>query len=172
MASALGRSNVDTPSGPPAAGNGVTSAAQFWLLCRAGSHRFALPMASVVETMRVLPIEAIAGAPLLVSGLCIIRGAPVAVIDTARLFGDEAARCERLVTVRTGNRTIAFAATAVLGVQSVPADTLEELPPLLRDADAIAAIARLDEELVFFLRAARMLPDDFLADGDVGQVNA
>ena len=140
--------------------------ADLWLLCKAGSHRFALPMANVIETMRMLPVEAVSGPPRLVCGLSIIRGAAVPVIDTARLFDDESARYERLVTVRAGKRTVAFAASAVLGVQRIPDSEHEELPPLMRDAEAIAATTRLDEELVFLLRAARALPHDFHIDSD------
>jgi purine-binding chemotaxis protein CheW len=132
-----------------------------WLLCQAGTHRFALPMASVIETMRMLPVEAVSGPPRFVCGLSIIRGAAVPVIDTARLFDDEAARYERLVTVRTCDRTVAFAASAVHGVRSIKSSECEALPPLLRDAQLIAALARSDEQLVFLLRAARALPEDF-----------
>jgi purine-binding chemotaxis protein CheW len=139
-----------------------------WLLCKAGPHRFALPMANVIETMRMLPVEAINGPPRLVCGLSIIRGAAVPVIDTARLFDDEAAHYERLVTVRTGERTVAFAASAVLGVRMIKRDEREELPPLLRDAQVISALARSDEQLVFLLRAARALPDDFDVSHDAG----
>jgi purine-binding chemotaxis protein CheW len=137
-----------------------------WLLCKAGSHRFALPMANVIETMRMLPVEAVNGPPRIVCGLSIIRGAAVPVIDTARMFDDEAARYERLVTVRTGERIVAFAASAVLGVQMIQGSECEGLPPLLRDAEVIAALARLDEQLVFFLRVARALPDDFHVSDD------
>src|ERR1700683_3674368 len=84
-----------------------------WLLCQAGTHRFALPMASVIETMRMLPVEAVSGPPRLVCGLSIIRGAAVPVIDTARMFDDGAPRCERLVYERAGERTVAFSASAV-----------------------------------------------------------
>src|ERR1700704_3300860 len=52
-----------------------------WLLCRAGMHLCAMPLAHVIATMRVLPIEAVSGAPSYVRGLCVIRGAPVAVVD-------------------------------------------------------------------------------------------
>jgi purine-binding chemotaxis protein CheW len=145
-----------------------TPSTDLWLLCQAGSHRFALPMANVIETMRMLPVEAVSGPPRLVCGLSIIRGAAVPVIDTARMFDDEAARYERLITIRTGERTVAFAASAVLGVQLIQADECEELPPLLREAETITALTRLDERLVFFLRAARALPDDFHVNDDAG----
>jgi len=148
------------------------AAADLWLLCKAGSHCFALPMCNVIETMRTLPIETIASAPPIVLGLCVIRGMAVPVIDTARLFGGEAARYERLVTVRTGERIVAFAASAVLAMQSIEPGRLGELPPLLRDADAIAAVGRLDEDLVFFLHAARAMPDDFLVKGDTERVES
>jgi purine-binding chemotaxis protein CheW len=137
-----------------------------WLLCQAGSHRFALPMANIIETMRMLPVEAVSGPPRLVCGLCIIRGAALPVIDTARLFDDEGAHYDRLVTVRTGERTVAFAASAVLGVRLIQGSECEEMPPLLRDAQVIAALARSDEKLVFLLRAARALPDDFHVGDD------
>ncbi len=155
---------VMAPSESPAANGSGQSASKFWLLCEAGTHRFALPMADVIETMRVLPIETVAGAPRLVIGLSVIRGAAVPVLDTVRLFEAETTRYERLVTVRTGGRTVAFAASAVLAVQSIEDSRREELPPLLRDAEAIASLARLDEELVFVLRAARTIPDDFHLD--------
>jgi purine-binding chemotaxis protein CheW len=44
------------------------AAAQSWLLCRAGGRLCALPVESVIETMRVLPIEKIAQAPEFVLG--------------------------------------------------------------------------------------------------------
>jgi purine-binding chemotaxis protein CheW len=110
--------------------------------------------------MRLLPIAPLAGASPLVLGLCVIRGAPVPVVDTAMLFDDRASRCERLVTIRMGQRTIAFAADVVLGLQAIEPRELSQLPPLLRNVEAIAALNALDEELVFFLHTARTVSDD------------
>jgi purine-binding chemotaxis protein CheW len=145
---------------------GDKSAATLWLLCRAGSHCFALPMSHVIEIMRTLPIEPLANAPPLVRGICVIRGAPVPVVETALLFDDQPARCERLVTVRTGGRTIAFAAESVLGSQAFQTHELGQLPPLLRNVEAIAGIKALDEELIFFLHTARIIPDNFSGLGN------
>ena len=133
-----------------------------WLLCRVGSHQFALPVPQVIETMRMLPIEPLVGAPPMVRGLCIIRGAPTPVVDSASMFDDQPTQYERLVTVRTGKRTIAFATEAVLGVRAIRADELEQLPPLLSDVQTIAAMRALDGELVFLLQIARVIPDDVL----------
>jgi len=139
-----------------------------WLLCKAGSHRFAVPIVNVTEIMRMLPVEAVNGAPPIVRGLSVIRGAAVPVIDTGRVLGDETARYERLIAVRTGERAVALAASAVSGVQRIQESQRGELPPVLRDAEAIAALARLDQELTFFLRVARALPDHFHIGNDAG----
>src|SRR5215831_758193 len=106
-------------------------------------------MADVIETMRVLPIEAIAGAPRFVLGLAVIRGEPVPVVDVARLLGAEAAQPRRFVTVRGARRPIALAVDAVLGVRAAVVE-LSELPPLAGAvaAEAIAAIGALDAQLL------------------------
>lgn len=136
-----------------------------WLLCRCGAYLFALPLANVVETMRPLPIRAVAGAPHYVQGMAIVRGVPVAVVDAGVLLGGEVTRCERLVTVATGSRTIALAVEAVQGICAVGPEQLSELPPLLRNvaSEMVAAIGTLDAEVLFCLRAARIVPEDVLA---------
>jgi purine-binding chemotaxis protein CheW len=144
---------------------------QCWLLCRAGAHLCAMPLDQVIEIMRMLPIEAVSGAPPYVRGLCIIRGTPVPVVDAGLLVGEQATRSARLVTIRAGSRTIALATETVLGVRAIGSEAFDLLPPLLRDAasETITAIGILDAELLFFLRTARMVPADLFdrldADG-------
>jgi purine-binding chemotaxis protein CheW len=154
---ARGRSAA-TANGSDAAGGAS------WLLCRAGTYLCALPLERVVEIMRVLPIEAVSGAPRYVRGICIIRGSPVPVVDTGLLLCDQAIRPERLVTIRAGVRTIALAVETVLGIRAVGAEASNQLPPLLRDAATatIAGIGTLDAELLFFLRTARIVPEELL----------
>ena len=139
-----------------------------WLLCRAGVHLCAMPLGQVVEIMRVLPIESLSGGPPYVRGLCVIRGSPAPVVDTGLLIGDHATRCERFVAVRTGGRIVALAVEAVVGIRMLGAEASDQLPPLLRGAaiETIAAIGTLDAELLFFLRAARIVPEDLLSPLD------
>jgi purine-binding chemotaxis protein CheW len=134
----------------------------FWLLCRTGACRYAIPIGHVIETMRVLPIEAIAGAPSYVRGLCVIRGAPVPVVDAGMLLGNRATQAGRLVAIKAGTRTIALAVETVEGIRAIGPEAGNQLPPLLRDAATatIAAIGTLDAELLFFLHTARIVPDD------------
>jgi purine-binding chemotaxis protein CheW len=135
-----------------------------WLLCRAGMHLCAIRLEHVIEIMRPLPIEAVSGAPPYVRGLSIIRGSAVPVVDTGLLVGEQATDCERLVTIRTGSRTIALAVDAVPGIRTIGAETFNALPPLLQEAagETIAAIGILDAELLLLLRTARIGPADLL----------
>jgi len=132
-----------------------------WLVCRVQAQLCALPLERVVETLRPLPIEPVAGGPAFVLGLAVIRGAPLPVVDTARLLGAQHERAERFVVVEVDGRRIALAVGSVLGVRTVPRGSLHALPPLLLDADTevIAAVGRLDAELLLVLRSARLLPD-------------
>lgn len=145
-----------------------------WLLCRAGGILCALPIEQVVEIMRVLPLDQIAGVPVYVCGVSVIRGAPVPVVDLGRIIGNQTTNPTRLIAVRAAARTIALAVDAVLGVTAIAADASGQLPPLLRDAasDTINAISTLDCDLVIFLRAARLVPEDVLVRLDAERASS
>jgi purine-binding chemotaxis protein CheW len=86
----------------------------------------------------------------------------VPVVDLGLVVGNEATRPDRLVTIRADGRTIALAAEAVLGIRAIGPGTFKELPPLLREAatETVAAIGTLDAELLYVLRAAKVVPAD------------
>ena len=142
--------------------SGVEAVSLAWLLCRAGRRLCALPLAHVVETMRPLPIEKIAGSPQPVLGLSVVRGSPIPVVDVGALFGESETHPQRFVTVRTGERLVGLAVEEVVGVRSIDPDMLDDLPPLLRDAagEVVSAIGRLDSELLLFLSTTRLLPGE------------
>jgi purine-binding chemotaxis protein CheW len=131
------------------------------LITRVGGCRCALPLAHVVETMRRGAVEPIAGAPTAVLGIATIRGEAVPVVDLGRLLGVEGAVGGRLVTVDTGGRRVALAVDGVDGVRDLADDATGQLPPLLREAAAevVAAVGRLDGDLLLVLRGARLVPE-------------
>jgi purine-binding chemotaxis protein CheW len=101
--------------------------------------------------------------PSFVRGLSVIRGTPIPVVDAGVLLGmNEDSGPTRFVTLRTGERQVALAFEGVLGVRSFPAESVADLPPLLRDAgsELVSALGMLDAELLFILRAARILSDE------------
>lgn len=132
------------------------------LLCRAGERLCALPLAHVLETMRALPIDPLPDMPPFVLGVAIIRGAAVPVVAVGRLLGVAGdAAPARFVTLRLGERVLALALDAVVGVRAVPAAVFNEIAPLLRDADTglVQAVSTLDAELLLVLQATRLLPE-------------
>jgi len=133
------------------------------LLVRVATHTCALDLAHVVEIMRPLPIEPLAGAPEMVRGLSAIRGVPVPVVALGALFNAGSEGCGRFVVVRTGGKQVALAVDAVLGIRELAPTVFQAMPPLLRDAamGVVDAIAALDSELHFVLNTASIVPDDF-----------
>lgn len=131
------------------------------LICRVDTRLCAFPLEHVVETMRPLPAEPLAGAPRFVRGVSLIRGDPVPVVDAASLLGAEESCPTRFVTVKADDRRVAMAVDAVLGVQAIPDGSLHDLPPLLDDAiaEVISAIGTLDAGLLVVLRSARLVPE-------------
>ena len=144
------------------------------LLFRLGTRLCSIPIEQALETMRPLPIEPIAGSPPYVLGLAIIRREALPVVDLATLLGIENMVRARFITIRTGSRRAAMAVGEVLGVRTFLSGCIEELAPLLCDADpaVISGIARLDAELLLVLRSAHIVPEsvwDNMADrGSVG----
>jgi purine-binding chemotaxis protein CheW len=127
-----------------------------WMLCRAGSRLCAVPLDVVGETMRLLPIKPLTVSRPFVLGACMLRGAPVPVVDVERLFGESTGSPSRLLSIRVAGRQIALAVDEVLGLRALPD---ADLPPLLRDAadDVVAAIASLDAEFLVVLDTARLV---------------
>ncbi|WP_426503885.1 chemotaxis protein CheW [Dactylosporangium sp. McL0621] len=88
----------------------------------------ALPLAAVVETVRPLPVQPVAGGGGALLGVAVVRGAAVPVVDTATLLGDPGAVPSRFVTVETPAGTVAFATGPVLGVRAVLRSAAQAAP--------------------------------------------
>jgi purine-binding chemotaxis protein CheW len=122
-----------------------------------------LPVADVIETLRPMVTETLAGAPVAVAGMAIIRGMPLPVVELGALLdGRRSEHAQRLVTVRTGRGQVALAVDSVMGLRNISRSSFRDLPPLLGGADthAVSAIGALDAELLLLLNAARLVPDD------------
>jgi purine-binding chemotaxis protein CheW len=153
----------------------MKATANWHLLCRVRAGLCALPLECVLETMRPLPVEPVAGTPAFVRGLSIIRGMPVPVVDAGALLGaTDFAAPERFVTVRSGDRQVALAVDEVLGTHALSRAALADLPPLVREmsADLVSALGTLDAALLLVLRAAHFVPKDVWQTLAVGESTA
>ena len=142
-----------------------------WLLCQVHEHVCALPLAQVIEVMRPLPLLAVAQSPECVLGLCVMRGAPVPVIDLARCLCARSAAPTRFVAVELLapgaplERRIALAVDAVSGTISLDPEQLAAVPPLLsRASSALDAVTTLDTRLLMLLQTSRFLTDSELSE--------
>lgn len=131
------------------------------LLCRVGALLVALPGRCISETMRPLPVEPLIGAPAFVCGLSLIRGDALPVVDAGRLLGQSGGPPPtRFVTVRTGQRLVALAVDAVLGMYCPSRMGESETPALLSrmDGGVVSEIGALDTELLIVLKATKLVP--------------
>jgi purine-binding chemotaxis protein CheW len=111
--------------------------------------------------MRPLPVQPFDGMPAFVAGLSIIRGAPVPVVDLARLLGnDSSARRTRFVVVKVRERRVALSVERVIGMKSLAFAGSAALPPLLGSAcsDFVSAVGSLDAHLLVVLESGLIVP--------------
>jgi purine-binding chemotaxis protein CheW len=146
---------------------------ELWLVFYAGAHLCALRLEHVVEIMRPLAVEPLAGAPSFVAGVCVIRGEPAPVVDVASLVGGGVRTATRYITVKCGapperpgetaagepggrQCSVALAVDSVLGVRHIESDSLHDLPPLLgaRNRELIGRLGVVGTEPLLFLRRA------------------
>ncbi|MCC6998987.1 MAG: chemotaxis protein CheW [Deltaproteobacteria bacterium] len=142
------------------------------LLCRVQRTFCALPLTSVVETMRPLPVQRLGGLPPFLCGVAIIRGEAVPVVDLATLLGLSEDAPTRYVTLRVGEHHVALAVSEVVGVRALLPARLGELPGLLRDSTAqfVQLLGTLDERLLLVLNGARLVPDGLWKHLDSGPI--
>ena len=132
------------------------------VLFRARRHLCAVSVTHVQETMRPLPITPLAAMPIFILGLSLIRGATTPVVDVGAVLGaEDAPKTTRFITLHMNERCVALAVESVLGVREISPDSLQQLPPLLRDAsvEVVSSIGMLDAEFLLVLRATRLLTE-------------
>jgi purine-binding chemotaxis protein CheW len=132
------------------------------LVARAGEKRLALRLGDVVEVMRPLPVSTLAGTPSFVLGAAVVRGSAVPVIDARALLGERPGSSPdaRFVSLRTGERRAVLAVDAVLGVRTLDADSVPEMPPLLQAGEGVSQrLGALDRDLLLVLDAGRLVPE-------------
>lgn len=134
------------------------------LLCRSGSRICALPIIEVVEVLRPLTVESIAGVAGVVRGAAVVRGMVVPVVGLTEILGLPPEPEARWVVLRVGARRAVLAVAQVLGVAPLAAQPGVE--PLLREGlhEAVAAMGAVDEGLLMLLEGSRVVPESVWAE--------
>ena len=132
------------------------------LVVEANGQSCAIPLPDVVETLRPLKTEGVAGLPAFVLGYSRIRGNVVPVIDLGLLLGSgRLAQPRRFVTLHVGTRWVALAADAAERIVLLEKKAMGALPPLLQGEGAVTSIGSSDAELLVVLNASRLVPPAF-----------
>ena len=95
-------------------------------------------------------------------GLALIRGNPVPVLDLGRLLGESAdSRASRFVLLKLNGRRVAIAVEEVPGLRSLGRSLLS-LSRILDEANpaSVAGVSVSDQNLLFVLEVARIIPDE------------
>ena len=132
------------------------------LVFRAGPLLCALRLDEVVETLRPLETQPLAGTPAFVLGISVLRGVPTPVIDVARLLGGGPGTIERFVAVRTERGAVALGIGTVLGIRTVDASATGGHPALLgaRSSRLVAGVGVVGTEPLLLLQSLRTVPDE------------
>lgn len=97
-----------------------------YLVCLVGGQRVSVPLGMVREAARVPRIEPLPGSPPEVLGVAMVRGAPVGVVDAARLLpsvereGEDASEARRKKVLVVLKRPLALVVDRIEGVRDEP----------------------------------------------------
>lgn len=132
------------------------------LVFRAGPLLCALRLDEVIETLRPLETQVLAGTPAFVRGISVLRGVPTPVIDVARLLGGEETEVRRFVAVRTERGAVAMATGAIVGIRDVDTSEAGGHPALLGawSGRLVAGVGTVGAEPLLLLQSMRAVPDE------------
>lgn len=127
-----------------------------------GSQEFAVPILSVREINRMMPVTRDARRASFIDGVIHLRGQVIAVVDLRRRFGIEPTDAPgdgRLIVVETGSRAIGLAVDQVSEVLRLGADMVEPSPAAAGAAggDCAWGVGRLPDRRVILLDPDRLL---------------
>ncbi|MFD0524727.1 chemotaxis protein CheW [Paractinoplanes durhamensis] len=132
------------------------------LVFRAGPLLCALQLDEVIETMRPLETQPLAGTPPFVLGISVLRGVPTPVIDVSRLLRGDQGEPERYVAVQTERGAVALATGEIIGIRNVDTSATGGHPALLggRSSRLVAGVGTIGAEPLLLLQSMRAVPDE------------
>jgi chemotaxis signal transduction protein len=144
----------------------MTEAALTWplltLLCRSGTHRFALPAGAVTRVLGAAAFTRVSGLPGAAVGLVNVAGENLPLVDARRVFGQAVTELnpeQRFVEFDRPRRWLLWvdAVESALEIQATQCDALSV------DETAPARFAlRLEQETVPLLDLARLEPGELV----------
>lgn len=130
-----------------------------WLTFRLDGSEYALPVAGVVEVLRMAALARVPEAPAWLAGILNLRGQVIPIVDlrvrlglSTRPVGLETP----IIVAHAGKRAAGFIADEVSGVSTLPPQALTYLDDLAGVDHPIAMVARVEGRLVLLLDHERI----------------
>lgn len=123
-------------------------------------RRYALPLARVLRSIRVVAITPLPGAPPIVLGIIDLAGAVLPVIDIRRRFGHaprDVRLSDHLVVALAGRRAVALLVDETTGVAELPAGAVVPAGEILPGLGLVEGAMRLQDGLVLIHDLERLL---------------
>lgn len=124
---------------------------------------YALPLDHVELALRMVAVTPVPEAPPWIAGVINLHGRVIPMIDLRQRFGQssrEAQADDRLLVVQAPERTVALMVDEVTEVLEMPAQQVDPARGPLSQARSLAAVIRREEELIFVLNVAWLLPSE------------
>jgi purine-binding chemotaxis protein CheW len=127
-----------------------------------GSEEYAVNILKVQEINRMSEIAKVPNAPPFVEGVINLRGRVIPVVNLRQRFGLSGKGADdksRIVIMDIQGITIGVMVDAVSEVLRIPANTVEEAPPMATEigTEFIQGIAKLDERLIILIDMDRLI---------------
>jgi len=141
----------DSPIAPIAA-----TRIETWVTFALGGETFGLPVASVLEILRVAGITRVPHAPRVVRGVTNMRGKVLPVVDLRVRLGMEVAEItsqSRILVASSRGRLLGLLVDAVNQVDRIDRNAVQPPPPdvMTTQSDYIIGVSQLGERLVILL---------------------
>jgi len=123
-------------------------------------QEYALPIANVVQVVRIVAITPMPEAPDIVRGVINIRGKVIPVIDTRRRFGLPARFYDlntQLLIAQSDGYMMALIVDVVSEVLTMPASSIEPPSEIGPQLERLSAVGKLGDRLLLVLDLDKML---------------
>lgn len=134
---------------------------------RVGQETFGVPIGSVQEILRPLPVTPVPGAPPHVEGVINLRGRIISIVDLRKRCGApaEPQRRNRIVVAETGGRSIGLMVDSASEVLRIAENSIEPPASVFGQAEPgfVTGVAKLANRLVILVDIAKLLASGSLS---------
>lgn len=129
---------------------------------RIGEEEFGVDILAVQEIIRLMQMTMVPRAPVFIEGVINLRGKVIPVVNMRTRFNKPPVDHDdntRIVVMELGQKIVGFLVDAVSEVLRIPADTVEDPPPVVAGigSEYIRGVGKLNDRLLILLDLDNLL---------------